>query len=170
MIITRHLNGEYGHDSQHATAWTVTHVFFAAAEPAATATNATALPRWQLRKLDLQLYPTNRRFHKCTEVPLLEVINLTAWQVADIGRDRPVSPGRPDVSTVYRTGENFDGYPSEWWGLHASAVGLDSALTNALVVNGHGSPMAWRRAIFGKTSREWTIQPMRHRHESRVLN
>jgi LmbE family N-acetylglucosaminyl deacetylase len=137
VIITHDLNGEYGHDNHRATAWAVTNAFHVAADPAATATNVAALPPWQVSKLYLHLYPTNRLFHKYTEIPFLELTNLTARQVADIGLDCHVSQGRPDVSTVYRTGENFDGYHSEWWGLYASAVGPDSVLTNDLVVNGY---------------------------------
>ncbi len=88
-------------------------------------------------QLYLHLYPTNRLFHKYTEIPFLQLTNLTPRQVADIGLDCHVSQGRPDVSTVYRTGENFDGYHSEWWGLYASTVGADSVLTNNIVVNGY---------------------------------
>ncbi|HRT08034.1 MAG TPA: putative Ig domain-containing protein [Candidatus Paceibacterota bacterium] len=137
VIITHDLNGEYGHDNHRATAWAVTNAFFVAADPTATATNVAALPPWQACKLYLHLYPTNRLFHKYTEIPFLQLTNLTPRQVADIGLDCHVSQGRPDVSTVYRTGENFDGYHSEWWGLYASTVGADSVLTNNIVVNGY---------------------------------
>ena len=51
---------------------------------------------------------------------------MTPRQVADLGLDEHISQGRPDVSTVYRTDDNFNGHHSEWWGLLRSTVGPDT--------------------------------------------
>ena len=111
VIFTHDANGEYGHDNHRATAYAVTNAFFVAADPGATATNLVGLPPWQAKKLYLHLYPANRLFHRFWEDASPELTNRTPRQVADLGLDCHVSQGRPDVSTVYRSGENFDGYP-----------------------------------------------------------
>ena len=140
VIFTHDANGEYGHDNHRATAYAVTNAFFVAADPGATATNLTGLPPWQAKKLYLHSYPVNRLFHRFWEDVFPELTNRTPRQVADAGLDCHVSQGRPDVSTVYRSGENFDGHPSEWWGLYASTVGPDTVLNNSLIVKGYTVP------------------------------
>jgi LmbE family N-acetylglucosaminyl deacetylase len=148
VIITHDVNGEYGHDNHRATAFAVTNAFFVAADPAATATNLAGLPPWQAKKLYLHLYGTNRFFHRFFEERLSSLGNRSCRQVTDAGLDCHVSQSRPDVSTVYRTGENFDNYHSEWWGLYASTVGPDSVLTNDLALNGYTVPAGWSAGNF----------------------
>jgi LmbE family N-acetylglucosaminyl deacetylase len=140
IIITHDQAGEYGHHNHIATCWAVTNAFYVAADPAATAPNLAGLPPWQVKKLYIHLYPQNRLFHQFFELPCSQLGGLTPRQVADIGLDCHVSQGKPDVSTVYRTGENYDPYPSEWWGLYASVVGPDSTLPAPVSVNGFTVP------------------------------
>jgi LmbE family N-acetylglucosaminyl deacetylase len=140
VIITHDEKGEYGHHNHIATAYAVTNAFYVAADPAASAPNLEGLPPWQVKKMYLHLYPSNRLFHTYLELPLTELSGRTARDLADEGLDCHVSQKMPDVSTVYRTGENFDPYPSEWWGLYASTVGPDTALTTDLDVQGYTVP------------------------------
>ncbi|HOX55759.1 MAG TPA: PIG-L family deacetylase [Candidatus Paceibacterota bacterium] len=140
VIISHDTKGEYGHDNHRATAYVATNAFFVAADPGAAAPNLAGLPPWQAKKLYLHLYPVNRLFHRFGEDAIPDLTNRTPRQVADLGLDCHVSQGRPDVSTVYRVGENFDGYSSEWWGLYASTVGPDTVLSNSLIVNGYTVP------------------------------
>ena len=135
IIITHDLNGEYGHDSHKATARATTNAFFIAADPSATATNLIGLPPWQAKKLYLHLYPTNQFFHQYWESPVSFLNNQSARQLVDAGLTNHVSQtiggpgGQTRVATsVYRFGEIYDAYPSEWWGLFATTVGPDPVL------------------------------------------
>lgn len=140
IVMTQDQNGEYGHYNHIAAVYAVTNAFFLAADPSATNANLIDLPPWQAKKLYLHLFPQNRLFHPYLEIPIPELSNLTCRQMADHGLDCHVSQRSPDVSTVYRTGENFDGYHSEWWGLYYSSVGPDTVMTNATLVNGYTVP------------------------------
>jgi LmbE family N-acetylglucosaminyl deacetylase len=140
ILITQDRAGEYGHDNHVAASFAVTNAFYVAADPNATATNLAGLPPWQVKKLYLHLYPGNRLFHRYLEEPSVQLGGTSPRRAADIGLDCHVSQNRPDVSTVYRTGENYDSYPSEWWGLCASTVGPDSVLQSPLSVNGYTVP------------------------------
>ncbi len=136
VVITHDVQGEYGHHNHIATTCAVTNAFFMAADPTASATNLAGLPPWQVKKLYLHIYPSNRLFHNFTELRLPELSNRSSRDLAEDGLNCHVSQRSPDVATVYRTGENYDSYPSEWWGLYASTVGPDTVLTNDLVVSG----------------------------------
>jgi LmbE family N-acetylglucosaminyl deacetylase len=87
------LNGETGHDNHKATTYAVTHAFFVAADPNATATNLVGLPPWQAQKLYVHLYPTNRLFHQFWETPYPALTGLTAHQAANTGLTCHVSQG-----------------------------------------------------------------------------
>jgi LmbE family N-acetylglucosaminyl deacetylase len=140
VIISHDPKGEYGHHNHIATTYALTNAFFVAADPSASAPNLEGLPPWQVKKLYLHLYPENRLFHRYTEIPLPELGFRTCRDLADEGLNCHVSQKMPDVSTVYRTGENYDAYPSEWWGLYASTVGPDSILTSEAVFYGYTVP------------------------------
>ena len=142
VIITQDLNGESGHDNHKATAYAVTRAFFVAADPTATATNLAGLAPWQARKLYVHLYPTNRLFHKYWEIPFPALSNQTPRQVATAGLACHVSqgPSRWRVASVYAPGVGYSAWPSEWWGLYASAVGPDTVLRRKLAVNGYSVP------------------------------
>ena len=140
IVMTQDEQGEYGHLNHIACVWALTNAFFLAADPTATNASLVSLPPWQAKKLYLHLFPQNRLFHPYLEIPIPELSNLTCRQMADQGLDCHVSQRSPDVSTVYRTGENFDGYHSEWWGLYFSTVGPDRVLTNATTVKGYAVP------------------------------
>ncbi len=148
IIITHDQAGEYGHHNHIATCFAVTNAFRVAADPGATAPNLAGLPPWQAKKLYLHLYPQNRLFHPFLELPSPKLGGLTPRQAADVGLDCHVSQSRPDVSTVYRTGENFDGYDSEWWGLYASTVGPDTVQQVPATVGGYTVPAGVARGNF----------------------
>lgn len=140
IIVTHDLNGEYGHDNHKATARAVTNAFTIAADSAATGTNLIGLPPWQVKKLYLHLYPTNQMFHRYWEIPAEALTNRSARQVADAGLLSHVSQsaqGPRVASSVYRFGEVYDDYPSEWWGLYASTVGADPVLTQSTNIFGY---------------------------------
>lgn len=134
VIITHDFNGEYGHDNHKATAIAVTEAYHVAADPTATATNLVGLPPWQARKLYVHLLSSNQLFHIGWETPYDELGGKTPREVANDGLDYHVSQNRPRVSTHYLTGERFDGYDSERWGLYASTVGWDTPVTNGWAV------------------------------------
>jgi hypothetical protein len=142
VIITHDLNGEYGHDNHKATAYAVTHAFFVAADPSATATNLVGLPPWQAQKLYVHLYPTNRLFHKFWETPYPALTNLTARQATINGLKCHVSQGASHwvVGSVFAPLVYYSAWPSEWWGLYATMVGPDTVLSGNLVVNGYAVP------------------------------
>lgn len=140
IVVTHDLNGEYGHDNHKATARATTNAFTIAADPTATATNLIGLPPWQVKKLYVHLYPTNQMFHRYWEIPTEALTNKSARQVADAGLLSHVSQsaqGPRVASSVYRLGEVYDEYPSEWWGLYASTVGPDPVLTQSTNIFGY---------------------------------
>ncbi len=142
VIITHDLHGETGHDNHKATAYAVTQAFFVAADPNATATNLVGLAPWQAQKLYVHLYPTNRFFHEFWERPYPALTNATPRQVATNALTCNVSQGpfRWVVGSVYAPYVYYSKWPSEWWGLYASAVGPDTVLSSNLVVQGFTVP------------------------------
>jgi LmbE family N-acetylglucosaminyl deacetylase len=127
VLVTHDLDGEYGHDNHKATAIAVVEAYYRAADPS----YLDGLDPWQTKKLYVHFYGQNRLFHDFWELTSIDLsgngmADTTPRRVADLGLDEHVSQGSPDVSTVYRTGENFDAWPSEWWGLYASTVGPDT--------------------------------------------
>lgn len=132
VVITHDLQGEYGHDNHKATAVAVTEAYTRAAAPA----YVDGLDPWQVLKLYVHLYPTNKLFHVGWEKPSAALGGLTPRQAADAGLRCHVSQWKPDVSTFYRSGENHDGYDSEWWGLYATTVGPDSVGPSGYATNG----------------------------------
>lgn len=139
IVITHDLNGEYGHDNHKAASRAATNAFFIAGDPTATGTNLAGLPPWQAKKLYLHLYPTNRIFHRYWEIPVDFLNNRSARQIADAGLAYHVSQGGATrvATSVYRSGELYDAYPSEWWGLYASTVGPDPVLPHSTNIFGY---------------------------------
>ena len=56
-----------------------------------------------------------------------------------MGLNQHVSQGSPDVSTVFRSSENFNGHHSEWWTLYRTVVGPDSLSTFTVTGDTTGS-------------------------------
>lgn len=148
VIITQDYLGEYGHDNHRALAWAVTNAFYVAADPSTTATNLAGLLPWQASKLYLHLWPSNRLFHTATAYRFAELGNRTPTEVADVGLDCHVSQKQPDVASVFKTGENYDAYPSQWWGLYASTVGPDTILTTNAIEKGFTVPAGVAKGNF----------------------
>jgi LmbE family N-acetylglucosaminyl deacetylase len=142
VIITHDLNGETGHDNHKATAYAVTQAFVIAADPNATAPNLVGLPPWQVQKLYVHLYGTNRLFHEFWETPYPALTNRTPHQAANLGLTCHVSQGplRWIGASVYPPGGIYNTWPSEWWGLYASMVGPDTVLSSNIVANGYAVP------------------------------
>ena len=139
VIVTQDIDGEYGHATHKATALVTIDAYALAADPSV---DIGGLAPWQASKLYIHQSEANGLgtegytfqswlFHDYLEEPTIDqdgnpaTPDLTPRQVADLGLDMHVSQGSPDVSTVYRTGENYDGHHSEWWGLYESTVGPD---------------------------------------------
>lgn len=137
VIVTHDFDGEYGHSNHKATAIAVAEAYDRAAEPGYVDGNDP----WQAMKLYIHqsesgLGTSGRSFlgwlfHDYWENTTIDsdddgTPDMTPRQVADSGLDMHISQGRPDVSTVYRTDENFNGHHSEWWGLYRSTVGTDT--------------------------------------------
>jgi hypothetical protein len=92
----------------------------------------------------------NWLFHDYTEEVSIDtdgdsVPDATPREIANLGLLEHVSQGFYEASTVYRTGENFDGHHSEWWGLYRSTVGPDT-LSNFDVAG--QSYVNWARGDF----------------------
>ncbi|MCK4997925.1 MAG: hypothetical protein KAS23_00270, partial [Anaerohalosphaera sp.] len=69
----------------------------------------------------------NSLFHDYMEDPTID--GYSPRTVADWGLNQHASQGSPDVSTVFRASENFNGHHSEWWTLYRSTVGADTTST-----------------------------------------
>ena len=141
VIFAHDIDGEYGHANHRATGIAAAEAFHVAADPVFVDGNAP----YQAKKIYLHQSQANGLgsvgyefenwlFHDFMEQTSIDTngdstADKSPRQVADDGLDEHITQGRPDVSTVYRTGENFDGHHSEWWGLLASTVGSDTLAT-----------------------------------------
>ena len=139
VLVVSDLDGEYGHNNHRATS-------IAAADAYELAMNPTldidGLDAWQPKKYYIHQSEANGLgttgydfvnwlFHDYTEDVSIDtdgdgIPDATPHEIADLGLDEHVSQGQPDVSTVFRTGENYDGHHTEWWGLYRSTVGADT--------------------------------------------
>ena len=72
----------------------------------------------------------------------------TPRQIADEGLDFHVSQKMPDVSTIFRTNENYDGHHCEWWGLYASTVGPDTIVDRFSIGDTPYEYEGWARGDF----------------------
>ncbi len=155
VVATHDLDGEYGHSNHKATAWAVTQAYAMAADPAANAPNLTGLPPWQVKKLYVHEYSNRPLFHDHWETASINDggVMKSPRAIANLGLDFHVTQSRPNVSTVFLTGEvsaSWATHPSEWWGLHSSSVG-DDAVQPAFTVAGDTTGTtytAWARGNF----------------------
>jgi LmbE family N-acetylglucosaminyl deacetylase len=164
VIITHDFDGEYGHSNHKATAIAVADAYDRAADPCYVDGNDL----WQAKKIYIHQSESNGLgtsgrtfeggwlFHDYWEQVTIDSDNddtpdMTPRQVADLGLDEHVSQGQPDVSTVYRTGENFNGHHSEWWGLYRTEVGPDT-IADPFTIMGKayndGNNDGWTRGNF----------------------
>lgn len=139
VLVVSDLDGEYGHNNHRATSLSAVSGYEMAMNPLI---DVAGLDAWQPKKYYIHQSQANGLgtpgydfvnwlFHDYTEVVSIDtdndgILDATPRQVADLGLDEHVSQGSPDVSTVFRTGENYDGHHTEWWGLYRSTVGPDT--------------------------------------------
>lgn len=149
VVVTCHdLEGDYGHSNHTANAIGMIDAWSLAADPGV---DIDGLPPWQASKLYLRGGPTDNRdsiSYDFTEEPFpgtftsdggihplfhdffedSSIDGQTPRQVADAGLKQHVSQGGGNFSpsTVFLSGENFDGHHSEWWTLYRSTVGPDT--------------------------------------------
>ncbi len=142
VVVTVHdLEGDYGHSNHVASAIGLIEAYELAAD---AGTDIDGIAPWLAQKLYLRGGPYDNRssiswdnftsdgginalFHGYMEQ---ESINgQSPRTVADQGLNQHVSQGSPDVSTVFRSNENFNGHHSEWWTLYRSTVGSDALST-----------------------------------------
>ncbi len=156
VVVTHDLSGEYGHYNHMATAWAVTQAHLMAADPTADAPNLTGLAPWQIKKLYVHKYSTGRLFHDHWETASINDggVMRSPREVTNIGLDFHVTQGKPNVSTVYASGEvtgNWAPHPAEWWGLYASTVGPDSVKPDFVAPDASNVPITysgWARGDF----------------------
>lgn len=153
VIVTHDIDGEYGHDNHSATGMAAVEAYAQAAD----ASYVDGNDPWQASKLYVHQSEanglgstgygfTNFLFHDFWEQNEAALGGLTARQVAQLGLDEHETQGSRDVSTVYRTGEGFDGHHSEWWGLLESTVGPDT-IADAFSIEGYNYN-GWARGDF----------------------
>lgn len=146
IIMGHDFEGEYGHVNHQASAIATADAWDLAINPTI---DIAGLPAWQPKKLYLHQSQANGLgspgetfvswlFHDYLEEISIDtngdlLADSSPRQVADLGLEEHMSQGQPDVSTVYRTGENFDGHHSEWWGLYRSTVGPDTAVPTFMI-------------------------------------
>ena len=161
VVVTHDFDGEYGHQNHQATAHATADAVGIAADPG---TALDGLPVWQVKKFYVHLYvppagpptPSPRLFHDFWEDITIDTDgnstpDMTPREVADLGLDQHLSqvvPDDLDVSSVYRTGEPFDSYHCEWWGLYASTVGNDPPVVDFTIMGTLYS--GWARGDFSR--------------------
>ncbi|MDR2982819.1 MAG: PIG-L family deacetylase, partial [Puniceicoccales bacterium] len=126
VIATHSVEGEYGHTNHIATALAVIDAYSLAAD---STVDIDGLPAWRAKKLYVHEWQQNKLFHDYWETPFEELDGKTAREVTNIGLDFHASQGKPDMSTIYLSGEvtgTWDAHPSEYWGLHSTTVGYDT--------------------------------------------
>ncbi len=132
VVITHDLGGEYGHTNHIAAAEATVDAYALAAD---AEVDLGGLPPWQVKKLYVHSYETNRLFHEHWQDVSIDTDgdgqpDQTPVQVANEGLKAHVTQGFQGVSTCYAFRETsnatFEPYPGEYWGLHSSTVGLDT--------------------------------------------
>ena len=143
VIIVQDLGGEYGHpDHRNLTSATVA-AWDLAADNDTTISDGTGshnisaagIPGdpYQAKKMYIHWYSQNRLFHDYGEDVTIDsdgngTPDKTPRQAVDGGLDVLGHASIYDVETVFRTGEYFSSYHSEWWGLYRTTVGLDTVV------------------------------------------
>ena len=142
VVVSVHdLEGDYGHENHSASTIALIEAFDLAAD---SGVNIDGLEPWQVSKVYIRGGASDNRnsiawdnftsdgginslFHDFMEETMIS--GQSPRTIADQGLDEHVSEGRPDVSTVFRASENFNGHHSEWWTLYRSIVGADTTTT-----------------------------------------
>ena len=159
VIVSHDIDGEYGHNNHRASSLAVIDAWSLAAD---ASEDISGLPAYQADKLYIHQSEANGLgtpgfefenwlFHDYWEDTTIDtngdgIPDSTPREVADLGLDEHISQGRPDVSTVYRNDDNFDGHHSEWWGLYESTVGPDT-LVSSFEIEG-ATYIDWARGDF----------------------
>ena len=131
VVATHDLNGEYGHYNHQATAWATVWAVAMAANPSV---DIEELPSWQVKKLYINNYATNRIFHDFWQNLSIDTTgngtaDATPIDVANMGLNFHVTQRQPNASTCYavnETNSSWEPFPCEWWGLYSTTVGSDT--------------------------------------------
>ncbi|MCP5535018.1 MAG: PIG-L family deacetylase [Akkermansiaceae bacterium] len=153
VVASHDLGGEYGHGAHQATGICAVDAYSMAADPTL---EIDGLPPWQVKKLYLHRYGSNRLFHDYWQDVTVDTTgngtpDKSPFQMANEGLDFHVSQGKPNVSTIYQTGE----VPSDWaphvseeWGLHSTEVGLDTTVSVAFTEGTGSYDPSWAKGDF----------------------
>ncbi len=143
VIAVQDFNGEYGHPDHRAiakateAAWDLAAGNDATISDAAGSTlvSATGIPGalWQTKKMYVHKYAQNRLFHDFLEDVTIDsdgngTLDQSPRDAVEHGLDALSYAGNADVSTVFESGDLYEGHHSEWWGLYRSTVGPDTVL------------------------------------------
>ncbi len=142
VVVSVHdLEGDYGHSNHVASVIGLIEAYELAAD---ANVDIDGLAAWLVQKLYIRGDSYDNRdtiawadfasdgginslFHDYMEDPTID--GYSPRTVADWGLNQHASQGSPDVSTVFRASENFNGHHSEWWTLYRSTVGADTTST-----------------------------------------
>ncbi|MCP4376439.1 MAG: PEP-CTERM sorting domain-containing protein [bacterium] len=143
VVATHDIEGEYGHTGHQATSLSVIDAWSLAADPTV---DIDGLSAWQAQKLYIHQSEANGLgtagytfenflFHDYTNDVSIDTdgdgtLDATPIEIGDLGLQKHVSEGAGNakVSTVYRSGDSYEGHHAEWWGLYASTVGPDTVV------------------------------------------
>jgi len=152
IVVSVHdLEGDYGHENHTASSIALIEAFDLAAD---ANEDIEGLEPWLVSKIYLRGGRYDNRdtiawdnfasngginplFHGYMEDPVIN--GESARTIADRGVDQHISEGGTDVSSVFRTGEQYDGHHSEWWTLYRSTVGPDTTSTFTVTGDTTGS-------------------------------
>lgn len=146
VIATHDFDGEYGHGNHKAVALASAAAWDLAAGRSATIDGTVISPdsltgkTWEAAKVYIHGdsgETHNALFHLGWEESRAELGNKSARDIANEGLDEHVSQRKPNVSTIFETGEvpkSWEDHYSEAWGLFASTVGAD---TETAAPSGH---------------------------------
>ena len=177
VIATHDFGGEYGHPDHKALAYATAAAWDLAAGNSSTINDGVTAPvtispdgiagdSWQAKKLYIHYYGQNRLFHDYWEDITIDTTgngspDQTPRQVANYAMQAYPSQGTPKVATVYdpmaNGGNSWDSYPSEWWGLYATAVGSDT-VSREFTIEGR-TYTGWTRGDFLEHIPGEVIQP-----------
>ncbi len=148
VLITLSQDGEYGHPNHkcmyHASvaAWDLANGIDASITDEAgthdiSATGIIGAP-WQVKKLYAHRYGSNRLFHDFGEDVSIDtngdgVPDQSPRGAVEFGLSYLTYTGNADVATVFETGDTYDPYHSEYYGLVRTTVGYDTVESNFTV-------------------------------------
>jgi len=147
VLATHDFLGEYGHTNHKGTALGCEWAVAMAADPIE---DLGGLPVWQVKKFYVHMHGSGgnpapstgakKLFHDFWQDVSIDttgdgIPDKTPIQMGDVGLNFHVTQGRPDVSSCYKSSENYGAYPCEWWELHVTAVGDDTILPDFIGYN-----------------------------------